>query len=75
MRATTSTLIHIPKGSIKILICEHEGDGKNASTTPRVIQRRWKDAYFYVNVVDLKIARRPNRSRVIDYALQTIHSA
>ena len=40
LRATTSASIHIPKGSIKILICEHEGDGKNAGTTPRVIQRR-----------------------------------
>ena len=45
--------IRIPKGSIKLLSVEHEGDGKNTGTTPRVIQRRWKNAYFYVNVVDL----------------------
>ena len=68
-RATASTLIHIPKGSIKLLVCEHKSDAKNIGTKPRVIQRRWKDAYFYINVVDLKIALGDQ----VDHKLLTTH--
>ena len=68
--ASSSTLIHIPKGCIKLLVCEHGNseDGEDMEeASAGWIQRKWLDSYFLINVIDLKVAL----GHQMDHALLT----